>query len=144
MARAFASEVIASMATSMALTIRCAEPADWWTGDQLVLKFTLYGRLTYTGRWRTHRSPTTVDRHKYVRDESYAVRHSSREQVYGNYLRECRSFGVKIMESPQEKICGNTIQVPDGEDPDDVRRKRTNVVAAWFRLQSKKRKHERT
>ncbi|CAM9644683.1 unnamed protein product, partial [Hapterophycus canaliculatus] len=40
-------------------------------------------------------------------------------QVYGNTIKDCRHSGVKIMASPQAKICGNTIYVPPGEDEDD-------------------------
>ena len=35
---------------------------------------------------------------------------------------ECTSFGLKIMESPQEKICGNTIYLPEDADEDEVRK----------------------
>ncbi|CAM9258533.1 unnamed protein product, partial [Scytosiphon promiscuus] len=40
-------------------------------------------------------------------------------QVYGNTIRDCRHSGLKIMVSPQDKICGNDIEVPRGVDEED-------------------------
>ena len=41
-------------------------------------------------------------------------------QVFDNVMKECRAFGVKVQSSPQGIICGNTIVVPTGVDPDVV------------------------
>lgn len=41
-------------------------------------------------------------------------------KVYGNTMEDCRAYGVKIMASPQGKICDNDIELPEGEDADDV------------------------
>ncbi|CAM9758388.1 unnamed protein product, partial [Ascophyllum nodosum] len=41
-------------------------------------------------------------------------------EVYENEISDCRRFGVKIMQYPQKKICGNTIVLPNGADEDGV------------------------
>ena len=37
-------------------------------------------------------------------------------QVFGNTMRECELYGVKIMAHPQGKICDNDIEPPTGGD----------------------------
>lgn len=41
-------------------------------------------------------------------------------QVYGNIIDKCLSYGVKVMISPQEKICDNIIKLPPGVEEEDV------------------------
>lgn len=42
-------------------------------------------------------------------------------QVFGNKMRECIAYGVKIEAHPQGQICDNDILPPTGVDEDEVR-----------------------
>jgi len=41
-------------------------------------------------------------------------------KVFNNEIRDCRAYGVKVMSTPQGKICGNNIVPPDDVDADNV------------------------
>lgn len=66
--------------------------------------------------------------------------------MYGNTIKDCRAYGVKIMSSPQGQICGNDIELPDNDDDDDddvsfctERKEFTNSVSHPSSFQTERR-----